>query len=243
VVVVDPQGAHVFEATPKISNLTACCQIGIVVAAEREDATMAERTVHLAVYDTLMDWEYGYAVAAVNDPRYQREPGRYVVRTVGATREPVTTTGGVRIVPDLAIDEITPERSAMLILSGAQTWDAGNREFTGLARVFLDAGVPVAAICGATYGLADEGMLDDRDHTSSAVEYLSLSGNYRGAERYRGTPAHTDGPLITAGPAFPVEFAREILAALDLYPPDKLDAWYGLYRTGDPRHFYALTAG
>ena len=48
--------------------------------------------------------------------------------------------------------------------------------FRAAARRFLTAGVPVAAICGATYGLALEGLLDDRAHTSNAAEYLAYSG-------------------------------------------------------------------
>ena len=191
----------------------------------------------------MADWEYGFAVAGINDPRFQKEPGRYVVKTVGVTREPVATMGGVRVEPDLAIEDVSPERSAMLILPGAHTWETGNRKFAELARRFLAADVPVAAICGATFGLADEGILDDREHTSSALEYLKLSANYRGEERYQNKPAHTAGPLVTAGPAHPLEFAREIFATLDLYSAETLEAWYGYYRTGDATHFYALAAG
>ena len=34
-------------------------------------------TVHLAIYDTLSDWEAGYATAHINNGAWQREPGRY----------------------------------------------------------------------------------------------------------------------------------------------------------------------
>ena len=202
---------------------------------------MAKQTVHLAVYDTMADWEFGYAVAGINDPQFQQEPGRYRVVTVGATREAITTMGGVRIVPDLSVDEVRPEDSAMLIMAGAHTWDAReNGEFAELARLFLEAGVPVAAICGATAGLAHAGLLDDREHTSSDVRYLGFSENYQGYERYRDAPAWTDGPLITAGPANPLEFAREIFAKLELFAPEKLEAWYGYYKTGDASYFFKL---
>lgn len=201
---------------------------------------MTRQTVHLAVYDTLADWEYGYAVSAINDPQYQHEPDRYQVVTVGPTREPVTTMGGVKIIPDMSIDELTPDQSAMLILAGAHTWFTANQEFSAAARRFLDAGVPVAAICGATYGLADAGLLDDREHASGSMEFLALSENYHGAEKFQNVPAHTDGPLITASPAAPLEFAREILATLELYRPDVLKAWYGFFSTGDAAQYYAL---
>lgn len=202
---------------------------------------MPQQTVHLAVYDTMADWEYGYTVAGINDPQFQREPGRYRVLTVGATRDPVTTMGGVRIVPDLAIDELRPEDSAMLVMAGAHKWDEReNGEFAELARRFLAAGVPVAAICGATAGLAHAGLLNDRAHTSSDVRYLSFSEHYQGQQHYQDAPAWTDGPLITAGPAHPLEFAREVFAKLELFTPEKLEAWYGYYKTGDASYFFRL---
>ena len=202
---------------------------------------MNQQTVHLAVYNTLADWEYGYAAAGINDPQFQREPGRYRVLTVGPSRAAVTTMGGMRIEPDLAIDELSPEDSAMLIMVGAHTWEAReNGAFADAARQFLDGGVPVAAICGATWGLADAGLLDEREHTSSAVEYLSFSENYQGHAHYHQEPALTDGALITAGPAHPLDFARHIFAKLELYTPEKLDAWYGYYSTGDAAYFYKL---
>jgi putative intracellular protease/amidase len=202
---------------------------------------MTQQTVHLAVYNTIADWEFGYAAAGINDPQFQAEPGRYRVLTVAATRDAVTTMGGVRIVPDLAVDELAPEDSAMLILAGAHTWDTKeNGVFADAARRFLEAGVPVAAICGATFGLADAGLFDNRQHTSSDVRYLQFSENYQGAALYQDAPAWTDGPLITAGPAHPLDFAREIFAKLELYTPEKLDAWYGYYSTGNAEYFFKL---
>ena len=81
------------------------------------------------------------------------------------TRAPVVSTGGIRIQPDLALDELSQRDSAMLILPGGIAWDEGkNKEAIEVARVFLDSRVPVAAICGATAGLARGGLLDCRRH-------------------------------------------------------------------------------
>ena len=55
-------------------------------------------------------------------------------------------------------------------------WDAGGGAFAAAAARFLDAGVPVAAICGATAGLARAGLLDKRLHTSAAAGYLMATG-------------------------------------------------------------------
>ncbi|GGO42644.1 DJ-1/PfpI family protein [Streptomyces lasiicapitis] len=192
------------------------------------------RTVHLAVYNTLADWETGYATA------YLARAG-HELRTVATTREPVTTAGGVRIQPDLTIDELRAEDSELLILPGADLWDTGDSlaPFARAARAFLDAGVPVAAICGATAGLAREGLLDDRAHTSAVSMYLDATG-YKGAERYVESDAVTDGDLITAGPTEPVAFAREVLKRMGAFEGEKLDAWYRLFHDSDPTAYETL---
>jgi putative intracellular protease/amidase len=201
------------------------------------------RTVHVAVYDTMADWEVGFTVAGVNDGQWQRSPGSHRVVTVGETGEPITTAGGVRILPDLALADLRPADSAMLVLPGATIWDAGgNAGFVDAARAFLGAGVPVAAICGATAGLAAGGLLDDRPHTSNAAAYLDAIG-YAGAAHYRDEPAVTDGDLITASAFHPVEFARAVFARLDLYEPGVLDAWYKLFGEHDPAGYQELAAG
>jgi len=205
---------------------------------------MAQQTVHLFVMDTMSDWEPGYAIAGINQPVFQLNPGRYAVRTVGSSRDPVRTMGGVTILPDMALQELRPEESAMLILPGAATWDdpGAHADALQLAGEFLAAGVPVAAICGATGGLARAGMLNGRPHTSNALEFMAAQPGYDGAAHYAGTPAVLDGDLITASGTAPVDFARAIFERLELYAPPVLDAWYALYKHNDPAAFYTLAA-
>ena len=99
----------------------------------------------------------------------------------------------------------------------------------------------MAAICGATAGLARGGLLDARPHTSNSREYVAATG-YRGGAHYRDEPTVVDGDLITAPAMAPLEFARAIFARLDLYAPPVLDAWYGLFSTRRPEYFAALMA-
>ncbi|MGI5377038.1 type 1 glutamine amidotransferase family protein [Streptomyces sp. CA-251387] len=192
------------------------------------------KPVYLAVYNTLADWEPGHATA-------QLARAGYEIRTVGPTREPVTTVGGLRIQPDLALDDVRPSDASLLILTGADLWDAGDElaPFARTARAFLDADVPVAAICGATAGLAREGLLDDRDHTSAVSFYLAATG-YGGGERYVEADAVTDRGLVTAGPTEPVAFAREILRLLKVYDDEAVDAWYRLFHDSDATAYAVL---
>lgn len=197
-------------------------------------ANGTRKPVHLAVYDTLADWETGHATAHLARAGYQ-------VRTVGPTTAPVTSIGGLRVQPDLALAGVRPEDSSLLILPGADLWDTTDdlAPFARTARAFLDAGVPVAAICGATAGLAREGLLDDRAHTSAVSFYLAATG-YAGGERYVEADAVTDRGLITAGPTEPVAFAREILGLLGAYEGEVLGAWYRLFHDSDPEAYAVL---
>jgi putative intracellular protease/amidase len=194
--------------------------------------------VHLFVFDSMADWEAAFAIAGINNPQFQLTPGRYRVTTVAASRETVTTVGGVRIQPDLVLDEVSPSASAMLILPGGQSWESGgNTGAVEKARQFAAAGVPVAAICAATLALARSGLLDDRAHTSNAREYLAASG-YRGDGLYRDVPAIADRNLITASGLAAVDFAYQIFKVLELYNEPALEAWYALFKNGDASKYY-----
>jgi len=200
------------------------------------------RYLNLALLDTMADWEVGYLTAYTSRTELQRRPDAVRLRTVGLTRDPVRTVGGLTVVPDATVDQLDPADSAALVLPGADTW-AEPRQGVWLdrARRFLDAGVPVAAICGATYALAAAGLLDDRPHTGPDREFLASSG-YAGAQHYVDELVVTDGDLITASPVAPVEFARAVFARLGLYEPGVLASWYKLYGHQDAEGFHELMA-
>lgn len=195
-------------------------------------------TVHLCVFDGFADWEPAFAIAGINNPQFQKHPGDWQVKAVGDTRAPVRSMGGVAVVPDLGLEELHPGTSRMLIMPGAAGWDERGAfaQVVDKAAQFFECGVPVAAICGATAGLARAGLLDDRPHTSNAVSYLKATG-YAGARHYRDEPAVRAAGLITAGGMAPIEFAREIFIELDLYDDEALDAWVQLYKTGKSEYF------
>jgi putative intracellular protease/amidase len=196
------------------------------------------RTAHVAVYDTLADWEVGYLLVELRTGRFTDEPWQVV--TVAASADPVTTMGGLRIVPDLVLADLDPTVSDLLILPGADLWDAGRGdEFAAAADRFLAAGVPVAAICGATAGLARAGLLDERRHTSAAPEYLAATG-YAGGDRYVDERAVVDGDLVTAGPQSPVQFARATLSRLGLASDETLEAYETVFHRGDPSGYPVL---
>jgi putative intracellular protease/amidase len=196
------------------------------------------RTAHLGLYDTLADWEVGHLLAELRSGRFTGT--RFDIVAVAESREPITTMGGVRMIPDALIAELEPADSDLLILPGADIWDSGGGQpFADAARRFLESGVPVAAICGATAGLARAGLLDERQHTSAAPEYLAATG-YGGGDLYLDERAVVDGDLITAGPQSPVQFACAAMRRLGLASERTLDAYERLFDRGDAAAFPVL---
>lgn len=196
-------------------------------------------TVHVGVYDSLADWEPGHLLAELRTGRFTGRP--HDVVSVAATLDQITTMGGLRVQPDVLVASLDPADSALLVLPGAGLWDeGGGSAFADAARRFLDAGVPVAAICGATAGLARAGLLDDRAHTSAALGYLEAQPGYAGAACYVDTRAVADRGLVTAGPDAPVQWAAATLGALGLMPEGVQAAYEGVFARGDVSSYEAL---
>jgi putative intracellular protease/amidase len=199
---------------------------------------MDDRTAHLAVYDGFAEMEVGHLLAELHTGRFTGRP--FEIVAVAESSEPIRTMGGIRVEPNALLTELDPGQSELLVLPGAEMWDAGGGEaFAAAAVRFLESGVPVAAICGATVGLARAGLLDDRNHTSASAEYLEMTG-YAGRDRYVDERAVVDGDLITAGPQSPVQFAQATLGRLGLATERTLEAYEALFHRGDQTAFPLL---
>jgi len=201
------------------------------------------KTVYVYVFDTMADWEIGYLTAELNSGRYYKKgisPSKIV--TVGIEKTPVTTMGGLKILPDIKLDECSMKSADTLILPGGDTWtDAVHHPVLRMAERCLQEGILVAAICGATIALAQSGLLNSRWHTSNDLEYLKMiCPTYTGEKVYKMEPAVTDGNLVTASGVAPLEFAVHVLKALDVFSPQTLDAWYNLNRTQESKYFFEL---
>lgn len=202
-----------------------------------------KNTVYLYVFDTMSDWEIGYLTAELNTGRYFKKglaPSKIV--TVGIDKTPVTTMGGLKILPDMELDASSIENIDALILPGGETWtETLHQPILLFAERCLKEGVLVAAICGATMGLAQAGLLNSRWHTSNDLEYLKMiCPNYIGEKFYKMESAVTDDKLVTASGIVPLEFTVQVLKALDVFSSDTLEAWYHLNKTHESKYFYEL---
>ncbi len=191
-----------------------------------------QKTAYLLVFEGLADWEPAHILCEL------RKSGQYVVKTAGFTQEPVTTMGGITILPDVTIDEIKAADTAVFILPGGTMWEQqGSEPLQMLLRELHAQYVPLAAICGATLEIARAGLTHQVRHTSNILAYLQgLVPDYRDADYYVNDFAVTDQNIVTANGLGCVEFAREILKLLEVYDEADAEAWYGMFKHG----IYAL---
>lgn len=200
-------------------------------------------TVYTYVLDTLADWELGYVTAELSSGRFFKKDAPCVsVKTVGLSREPIKTMGGLTVVPDCVIADIAVTKTSVLILPGANTWnDPKHRAVIQKACALLSVGGTVGAICGATAALASCGLLNQRPHTSNGPGFLEMTApDYKGQGFYVDEPSVADHNLITAASTGALLWAKQIIAHLGVFQENTLEAWYEYFNTGKAECFYAL---
>jgi len=193
------------------------------------------------VLDTLADWEVGYLTAEINSGRYLKKSiEKLKIVKVGNNLSPIKTLGGLEVTPDIDVDNMILGNGDLVILPGADTWQNGNNQKI-IDKIKGNSNIIVAAICGATFALADNGILDNRKHTSSDKEYLKMiCNNYKGENNYEYKPVVVDDNLITATGIAPLEFTYEVLKKINVMRNETLEAWYGLFKTNEAKYFFEL---
>jgi putative intracellular protease/amidase len=175
------------------------------------------------------DWEPAHALAEL------RRHGQYRVEVVGLSLEPVQSMGGLTVQPTCALPSIDPADVGVFILPGGDWWERQplERELIKTLTLLDQAGVPIAAICAATTAVARTGLLRGRKHTSNGLNYLRQQvPEYAESANYVSAPAVRDRGLITASGLADVEFAREIMAELEVLSEADRELWAGLFRSG-----------
>jgi len=190
---------------------------------------MIGRDICLFVFDGLADWEPSFALTGL------RRWASMSVRTVGLSPAPVTTMGGLRLLPDTTLADFDPSGVALFMLPGGDMWETGypRAQLEAVLGVLRARHVPIAAICGATVAVARAGLLAGRRHTSNGREYLlAHAPGYAGAEHYEEGLAMRDDGIITACGLGAVDFARETFAELHAFSADDIALFYEMYRHG-----------
>ncbi|MCB1518842.1 MAG: DJ-1/PfpI family protein [Hyphomicrobiaceae bacterium] len=174
--------------------------------------------------DRFADWECALLMAAART-YYGMD-----VLTVSTNGQKVTSAGGLQIIPDLALDQVSAQKPDAFIMAGGSVWSTDEAPDMDDALKALAAGkVLIGAICDANLALAATGLINDVPHTANAPEALSGVGDYDGEKNYVASPAaiRADG-FVTAPGTAPISFMREVLIALGR-DEKELGFYTGLY--------------
>lgn len=180
-------------------------------------------TIVTILADGFADWE----TAILNS--CTRTYYGQTVRYASPGGKTVTSTGGLSVTPDLAVEAIDIDTIDALIVCGGTGWQSANPpDVSATVKAARAKGKLIGAICDGTVVLAKAGLLDAVAHTSNGEGYLDFTG-YGGKARYRNQPqAVTDDRIVTASGTSPVSFASAVLHALGL-GDENLDYYINLH--------------
>ncbi|NFB54986.1 glutamine amidotransferase [Clostridium botulinum] len=202
-----------------------------------------KKIIYLYILESMAEWEVGYILQAISmESMLKKQNREFVIKTVSTSKNPIKTIGGLTITSDCLLDEMDEDNMVALLLPGAESWNSEeNNQILEKALSYIDRGILVGAICGATLALADLKVLDKFKHTSNSLDYLILfSKQYSGKELYVNCPAVVDCNLITSSSAGGLLWAKHIIQYLNVFPCDIIESWYNYYSTGDPKYFTEL---
>lgn len=180
------------------------------------------------VFDDYADWEPAYVCSELN-----RQDSPSQIKTIGLDKEPKTSMGGFRMIPDYNLMDY-PKEFKLLIIPGGDSWLAGkNIEILPVVDYAVRHHIPIAAICAATNVLAENGYLDCVKHTGNTLEWMKEQApHYRGEAFYVEEQAVSDGGIVTANGTAALEFAREIFLLLNVKTPQEIEEWYHFNKVG-----------
>ncbi len=176
------------------------------------------------------DWEAAYISSAIT----MLGQGQYNIKTVSLSQDYVQSIGGFRVLPDYDIKSVPSDYEA-LILIGGMTWRSEDtQQIKALVEDCRQKGKVLGGICDASAFLGTVGVLNDVYHTSNDLHDLKqwAGSIYTGETKYISKQAVSDKNIITANGTAPLEYAKEILFALNVASEEKIMDWYNFHKLG-----------
>ena len=136
--------------------------------------------------------------------------------------------------PDYDINSVPKDYEA-LILIGGMTWRQENaRQVGSLVQDCCQSGKVLGGICDASAFLGTVGVLNNVKHTSNQLNDLKQWSGiaYTGEAQYLEQQAVRDHNIVTANGTAALEFAKEVLFALQAASEEKIMGWYNFHKFG-----------
>lgn len=189
-----------------------------------------KKTILFVILQQYADWEAAYISSAIS----MLGQGGYEIKTVSLSKDCVQSIGGFRILPDYDVTSV-PDDYEALILIGGMTWRTENtQQIKNLVEDCFRKKRVLGGICDASAFLGASGVLNDVAHTSNDLNDLRqwAGDTYTGETKYLEKQAVRDRNVITANGTAALEFAKEILLALNVANEEKIADWYNFHKLG-----------
>ena len=189
---------------------------------------MDTKNIYIFLFNGFSDWEISYLTPELN----KSEKINLKYFTIDGLE--ITSMGGLKITPDLSIQEIDLDTVSALILPGGSAWEKKSiKGIDELVEKLYSKNIMIASICSATTFLGQKGYLDNIKHTSNAVDYLKyIAPKYKGEKKYQSDLVVTDKNIITANGFSPIEFTREVFKSIELKSEYDIEKWFQLFKNG-----------
>ena len=104
------------------------------------------KTILFVLLDQWADWEAAYLSSALR----MLGQGRYAVKTVSLTRDPVESIGGFRVFPDYDIHSLPADYEALILVGGLSWRQEAARQVGPLVERCLSERRLLGGICDAS---------------------------------------------------------------------------------------------
>jgi transcriptional regulator GlxA family with amidase domain len=157
-----------------------------------------------------------FSVTRLNEERRREEPSPFEVFLVAQSREPVTTTGGMCLMPDY--DFIScPQPLELLVVPGG--WgtrqEVHNAELIGWVQKQAQSAQFLTSVCTGSFLLAQAGLLPGRRATTHWKSLDRMRDSYPDVTVLRDKHVVHDGNTITsAGISAGIDMALQVVARI-----------------------------
>lgn len=189
-----------------------------------------KKNVLFVILDQYADWEAAYLSSLL----LALGRDKFVVKTVSLTKDSIHSLGGFTVLPDYDIQSVPQDFEGVILIGGMSWRTEAARQVEPLVKDALSEGKVVAGICDASAFLGTIGILNAIDHTSNDINDLKQWAGeaYTGEKNYMKQDVVRSHNVITANGTATLEFAKEVMIALNVASENKIQEWYNFYKLG-----------
>lgn len=189
-----------------------------------------KKNVLFVILDQYADWEAAYLSSLL----LALGRDKFVVKTVSLTKDSIHSLGGFTVLPDYDIQSVPQDFEGVILIGGMSWRTEAARQVEPLVKDALSKGKVVGGICDASAFLGTIGILNTIDHTSNDINDLKQWAGeaYTGEKNYMKQDVVRSHNVITANGTATLEFAKEVMIALNVASENKIQEWYNFYKLG-----------